>query len=305
MNNFAVAIFGPTGVGKTAISIELAKYFGEIISVDSRQVYQYMNIGTAKPSYSQLEIVKHYLIDIITPDIRYTAAEFKNRSEKIIKEILDKKKIPFLVGGTGLYFTSIFNGMIDIPSISEKTRNSIEEKFENDGQEIMYNLLKEKDPEYAYKIHINDKQRTLRALEIYYETGKKFSCFLQTGNYKKEYQYIKICINMDRESLYKRINERVDLMISNGLVDEVKSLLKMGYNENSPGMKSIGYAEIIQFLLNNISLDEAIYKIKLNSRHYAKRQLTWFRRFEDTKWFENCNVDILKKYIDERLESIN
>jgi len=301
MKALAVAVFGPTGVGKTSISLDIAENTGEIISVDSRQVYKYMDVGTAKPSESQLKQVKHHLIDIITPDKRFTVADFKNQAEVLINEIINRKKIPFLVGGTAMYFNALFSGIVDIPQISEKTKSFLEKKWNEEGQEFLYDLLKEKDPVYSNKIHSNDKQRTLRALEVFFDTGKTFSDFLKTDNVKNDFQYLKICINIDREIVYKRINDRVDEMISSGLVSEVKKLMELGYDEKSPGMSGIGYSEILEHLSGKISLDEAIYKIKLNSRHYAKRQLTWFRSFDDVKWFSNDQKDDIKKYIFEKI----
>jgi tRNA dimethylallyltransferase len=300
MKVFAVTIFGPTGVGKTALSIELAVNSGEIISVDSRQVYQYMDIGTAKPSLFQLQKVKHHLINIITPDIKFSAAEFKKNAEYLMPEIWARNKIPFLVGGTGMYFNALFKGMVDIPDIDKEVQKNLLKDWNEKGQNILYKMLLDKDPEYAAKIHPNDKQRTLRSLEVIIGTGKKFSSYLKTQNLKNDIQYIKIGININRELLYKRIDQRVDEMIASGLLSEVRKLVELGYNENAHGMNGIGYFEFLSFLKNKISYDEAVYLIKKNSRNYAKRQLTWLRSFEDTEWFSNDELENIQNFLNKK-----
>jgi len=305
MNYFAVAIFGPTGVGKTSLALKLTENIGEIISVDSMQVYKYMDIGTAKPTSDELDHVKHHLIDIITPDIQFTAGDFKRSAQKIIPDIIKKKKIPFLVGGTGLYFLSLMRGMVDIPVIDKKIRDYINDKWQKLGQKEMYNLLKINDNDYAKIIHPNDKQRTLRALEVITFTGNKFSYYLNKDNNRKDYKYITIGINIERKKLYDIINARVDKMLEEGFIDEVKKLLDMGYNKNNPGMRAIGYKEIIEYLNNERSIEDTIDLIKRNSRRYAKRQLTWFNKVDNVKWFNNCDYDKIKMFIDEKLLEIS
>jgi tRNA dimethylallyltransferase len=300
MKALAVAIFGPTGVGKTSLSIELAGNNGEIISVDSRQIYKFMDIGTAKPSSQQLEKVNHYLINFITPDIKFSAADFKKNAENLISEILSRNKIPFLVGGTGLYFNALFKGMVDIPPIDKEIQKKLLIELNEKGQPALFKLLEDKDPEYAARIHPNDKQRLLRSLEVIIGTGNKFSSYLKTQNVKNEIQYIKIGINISREILYKRIDQRVDEMISSGFLSEVKKLIELGYDEKSHGMNGIGYFEFLSYLKNKISFDEAVYLIKKNSRNYAKRQLTWFRSYEDAEWFSNEEIENIKIFLDKK-----
>lgn len=301
MNGFAVVLLGPTCTGKTEIALELAENIGEIISVDSMQVYKYMDIGTAKPLPAELNRVKHHLIDIIYPDNQFTAGEFKRESQKLIPEIIKRDKIPFLVGGTGLYFLSLIRGMVDIPKINPIIKEYLIEKHNKVGQERLYNILKRLDPIYANKIHQNDKQRTLRALEVIIGTKRKFSSFLEQQNIKDNFTYIIVGLTIDRNELYERIDRRVDKMIENGLVDEVKFLLSKGYRANSPGLKAIGYKEIIAYFNDVISLDEAINQIKKNTRNYAKRQFTWFKKMDNVVWFDYKEKEIIKSYIKQEI----
>ena len=302
MKEFAICIFGPTGVGKSALAIKLAKSHGEIISVDSRQIYKYMDIGTAKPDQNELKEVKHHLIDIITPDIQFTAGKFKREAQKLIKVIAKDGKIPFLVGGTGLYFSALIRGMINIPIIDEKVKEYLNNKLEIIGQERLFGILERLDNEYSKKIHPNDKQRTFRALEVIIGTKKKFSDFLKENNQKEECKYIIIGINTDREKLYNVINTRVDKMMDAGLIKEVEKLLATGYKKDDPGMKTIGYKEIVDYLVGETSLDEAVYLIKRNSRRYAKRQLVWFRNVKDVNWFENTDFDVINTFINNKIK---
>ncbi len=294
----AIAIFGPTGVGKTSLALKIAKNYGEIISVDSRQVYKYMDIGTAKATKSDIETVPHHMINLITPDQSFTAGRFRREASAVIDNLKSKNKIPLLVGGTGLYFDALIEGLSDIPSVSTSIRESVIDRWLKNGQPAMYELLSLVDSVYAKKIHPNDKQRTLRALEIFYETKKPFSSFfISKKGYESDIKYIKIGINIDRETLYKRIDERVYKMVDMGLVSEVKMLLEMGYSERSPGLNTIGYKEIVSYLKDEISLDVAIKLIQKNSRHYAKRQLTWFRRTDNVTWFENSEDDNIVRFL--------
>ncbi|MCK4796767.1 MAG: tRNA (adenosine(37)-N6)-dimethylallyltransferase MiaA [Spirochaetes bacterium] len=304
MINFAVAIFGPTGVGKTSLALELAKEKGEIISVDSMQVYKYMNIGTAKPSSEEIKEVRHHFIDIITPDIQFSVGDFKRRAQRLIPLIIKRKKIPFLVGGTGLYFSSLMSGMVDIPEINKSVKEYLILKCKKIGQSRMFSILERIDYKYSTRIHPNDTQRTLRALEIFFGTGKRFSDYLCQKNYKKDFKYITIGININRLKLYNAINNRVDEMIEKGFVDEVNLLKKMGYKQSDPGMNAIGYKEILEYLDNKISIDKAIENIKRNSRRYAKRQLTWFRKVDGVNWFENEDFNKIKQYIFDEIEKI-
>ena len=302
----AVAIFGPTAVGKTDLAIRLAQELdGQIISVDSMQVYKYLDIGTAKPSKEELSAVKHHLIDIIEPNVKYSAADFRSSAEAITEVLCRDGKLPLLVGGTGLYYNAIFYGLIDIPTVPQNVRTQLNDMYNEKGLPYLYEMLQEHDPEYAAKIHANDKQRTTRALEVYLATGRTFSSYLATENRKSNIRYIKIGLNTDRSILYDRINRRVDIMIDKGLVDEVQNVLNMGYAENCPGMKGIGYKETVDYLNHRCTEEEMIYQIKQNSRHYAKRQLTWFRSIDDVQWFDVGESDIFtkaKEYINQKME---
>ena len=302
MKDFAVAIFGPTGVGKTTLAVEIADSIGEIISVDSMQVYRFMDVGTAKPVLQDLQKVKHHLIDILTPDEQFTAGEFKRKAEELIDKISSNNKIPFLVGGTGLYFTSLIRGMINMPKVDQIIKKQLISKSGKIGQSRLYEILKRLDPDYAIQIHPNDNQRTLRALEIILGTKQKFSFFQKLENKKTGFKFLNVGIKLERSKLYEIINSRVDGMIENGLVDEVKKLLKMGYNKDNPGMKAIGYKEIIDFLENKISLEKAIDEIKKNSRHYAKRQFTWFNALKDVSWFDAAEKSKIKEFIFNRIK---
>lgn len=303
MTPTAAAIFGPTAVGKTDLSIRLAQYLGgQIISVDSMQVYRYLNIGTAKPSQDELSAVRHHLIDIIDPDQKYSAADFRDSAETLIMQLSQSGIMPLLVGGTGLYYNALFRGLIDIPPVSQDIRNQLHTLYNEKGQSYLYGMLLEHDPNYAAKIHANDKQRTNRALEVYLGTGRTFSSYLATDNHKQDIRYIRIGLNTDRNILYDRINRRVDMMMSMGLTDEVRNVLAMGYAPDCPGMKGIGYRETIQYISGLCTEEEMIYNIKQNTRHYAKRQLTWFRSIDNVQWFDVNDKDLICK-VREYIES--
>jgi len=280
---------GPTAVGKTDLSIEIAKYFnGEIISADSMQIYKFMDIGTAKIKEHEMKGIPHHLIDIILPDEKFTVSNYKKLAMDKISEIDNAGKLPLLVGGTGLYINSLVYEL-DFASIAPNY--SLRQKFEdlamNFGNDYLHKYLSEVDLVSSHKINPNDIKRIIRALEIFETTGKPMS--EQNKNFRDlndKYQLSMICLNMDRAKLYERINTRVDIMIEKGLLEEVSSILNMGYDESLISLQAIGYKEIIQYFNNLCSLDEAIEKIKQGSRNYAKRQLTWFRRDNRIKWLD-------------------
>ena len=283
-----IVICGPTASGKTALSIELAKKInGEIISSDSMQIYKDMDIGTAKPMKEEMQNIKHYLIDFVEPNQRYSVAEFKKDAEKAIEEILQKGKTPIVVGGTGLYVDSLIYG-IEYQDIEfdEKYRKQLEERVEKEGLETLYNEAKNIDSQAVEKISTNDQKRILRILEIYKATGKnKTEQEIESRKNGVKYDYKVFAINMDREKLYERINKRVDIMIESGLVEEVESLLKK-YNEFPTAMQGLGYKEVVEYLQGKLSKEEMIEKIKRETRRYAKRQLTWFRKNKQTIWIQ-------------------
>lgn len=281
-----IVICGPTASGKTALSIELAKKVnGEIISSDSMQIYKDMDIGTAKPTEKEMQGIKHYLIDFVEPNQRYSVAEFKKDAENAIKEVLEKDKTPIVVGGTGLYVDSLIYG-IEYPDIEldEKYREELEKRADKEGLELLYNEAKKIDPQAIEKISKNDKKRILRILEIYKATGKnKTEQEKESRKNGIKYDYKVFAINMDREILYDRINKRVDIMIENGLIEEVEKLLKK-YIEFPTAMQGLGYKEVVEYLQGKITKEEMIENIKRETRRYAKRQITWFKKNKQTIW---------------------
>ena len=284
-----VVIVGPTASGKTALSIELAKKLdGEIISSDSMQIYKDMDIGTAKVTKEEAQGIKHYLVDFVSPDQRYTVSDFKKDAETAIKEILEKGKVPIVVGGTGLYINSLIYGIeYQDMKIDENYRNMLMERAE-DPQELekLWEEANRIDPEAMTKISRNDKKRIIRVLEIYKATGKtKTEQEILSRQKGTEYDYKVFGISMDREKLYERINLRVDLMIQAGLEDEVKNLLNK-YSEFPTAMQGLGYKEVKEYFDGIITREEMIDKIKQESRRYAKRQLTWFRRNNEIIWLD-------------------
>ena len=287
-----VVICGPTASGKTALSIELAKRInGEIVSADSMQIYDEMNIGTAKPDQEEMQGIKHYLIGNIKPTNRYSVSEFKKDAISAIKEIVSKEKMPIVVGGTGLYVNSLVYG-IDYPEIQTNLeyRKKLEKIVEEKGLQYLFEKAVEIDKEAMKKISPNDKKRILRVLEIYKETGKtKTELERESRKNGIPYDYKIFAINMPREILYDRINRRVDIMIEKGLIDEVSSLYEKYGESLLTSMQAIGYKEVVEFLKGNCTKEEMIEKIKMETRRYAKRQLTWFRKIENIQWLDGLN----------------
>ena len=297
-----IVICGPTASGKTALSIKLAKKInGEIVSSDSMQIYKDMNIGTAKPTKEEMQDIKHYLIDFISPNQRYSVADYKNDAEKAIQEIIDKGKIPIVVGGTGLYIDTLIYG-IDYPKIEfdEEYRNELDEREKKEGLNKIYEEAKKIDEEAIKKISPNDKKRIFRILEIYHSTGKnKTEQEIISRQKGPKYDYKVFAINIEREKLYERINKRVDIMIENGLIEEVNKLLTK-YDEFPTAMQGLGYKEVKEFIENKISKEEMIDKIKQESRRYAKRQITWFKKNKQTIWINGLykiedNIELIIK----------
>lgn len=290
MNDKLFILMGPTAVGKTSISIDLAKKLnGEIISADSMQIYKYMDIGTAKVKPYEMNGVPHYLIDIIYPDENFTVSDYKRMATKYIKKINQENKLPIVVGGTGLYINSL---VYKLNFASVPPNEEVRRKLDIFDNEHLHAKLLEVDINSGERISINDRKRIIRALEIWEVSGKTPSEF--NKNFREEtdeYDLVMVCLNMDREKLYQRINDRVDIMIEEGLVEEVKNILNMGYNKDLVSMQGIGYKEIILYLENKINLDEAINIIKQGSRNYAKRQLTWFKRDNRIKWIDINNFE--------------
>ena len=290
-----IVICGPTASGKTALSIELAKRInGEIVSADSMQIYKDMDIGSAKVTVEEMQSIKHYLIDCVYPNERYSVANYKQDAKTAIEEIIKKGKTPIVVGGTGLYIDSLIYEIEykDI-KINEEYRSKLEKIRDEQGLEVLYKKALEIDPEAMEKISPNDFKRITRVLEIYEATGKtKTQQEAESRLNEIPYDYKVFAIDYNREKLYERINKRVDLMIEKGLIDEVKSLLKK-YSEFPTAMQGLGYKEVKQYLDGDISKEEMIEKIKQESRRYAKRQFTWFRKNKQTIWI-NGELDIQK-----------
>ena len=283
-----IVICGPTASGKTALSIELAKKInGEIISADSMQIYKDMDIGTAKPSESEKQGIKHYLLDFVSPDTRYSVAEYKKDATTAIEEILGKGKVPIIVGGTGLYVDTLIYGIeYNEIKIDEQYRKELERIVEEKGLKFLYEKAKNIDPLAMEKISENDKKRILRVLEIYKATGKtKTEQEIESRKNGVKYNYKVFALNMDRQVLYNRINIRVDKMFQSGLIEEVKNL-KEKYNKFPTAMQGLGYKEVVEYLEDKITKEEMIEKIKTETRRYAKRQLTWFRKNKETIWLD-------------------
>ena len=294
-----IVICGPTASGKTALSIELAKKInGEIISCDSMQIYKYMDIGTAKPTLEEQKEVKHHLIDFVEPNQRYSVAEYKKDAEKSIEEILSKGKTPIIVGGTGLYVDSLIYG-IEYPEIEldEEYRKQLEKEIEEKGLESLYNKAKEIDSKAMEKISPNDKKRIMRVVEIYKATGKtKTEQEIESRTHEVKYDYKVFAIKMDREKLYERINKRVDLMVKKGLIEEVQNILKK-YDKFPTAMQGLGYKEAVEYLEGKKTKEEMIDKIKMQTRRYAKRQITWFKKNKQTVWIENNELSKILEVI--------
>lgn len=287
-----VVICGPTASGKTALSIELAKKInGEIVSCDSMQIYKEMDIGTAKTTKEEMQGIKHYMLDIISPEERYSVADYKKEAKNAIREIIKKGKTPIVVGGTGLYVDSLIYE-IEYPNIEfdEEYRKKLEIQVEKEGLENLYEQAKKIDPEAIKKISQNDKKRIIRILEIYHATGyNKTEQERKSREKEPEFDYKVYGLNMPREKLYKRIDLRVDIMIKQGLIEEVEKIYKK-YSKFPTAMQGLGYKEVVEYLNNNLTKEEMIEKIKQETRRYAKRQMTWFRKNKQTIWLDTENT---------------
>ena len=290
MNNKPLIILtGPTSVGKTALSIALAKAIGgEIISADSMQVYRHMNIGTAKITPSQMQGVPHYLIDELEPDEEFNVVRFQQLTKQYMKQIYDNNRIPILVGGTGFYIQAVLYDIDFTENVSDTTyRKELEERLVQEGAQYLHELLTRIDPDSAKAIHPNNSKRVIRALEFAKLTGDKISQHNEEQRGKESpYHFCYFVLNKDRAKLYETINHRVDMMLEQGLLEEVKSLAAKGYHRNLVSMQGLGYKEILAYLEGECTLQEAIELLKRDTRHFAKRQLTWFKREKDVIWVD-------------------
>ena len=281
-------IGGPTASGKSKLAVELAKKInGEIISADSMQIYKDMNIGTAKITNQEMQGIKHYLIDFISPEQRYSVSSFKKDAEDAIEKILSNGKTPIIVGGTGLYIDSLIYGIeFQDEKIDTKYREELNKIAEIEGLEKLYKKAQKIDPEAMAKISANDRKRIIRVLEIYHKTGKtKTEQEKESRKNEVKYNYKVFAITIPREKLYERINKRVDQMLEQGLIEEVEKILEK-YSYFPTAMQGLGYKEVIEYLENKITKEEMIEKIKKETRHYAKRQITWFKKNKETIWLD-------------------
>jgi tRNA dimethylallyltransferase len=292
MDKKILVICGPTAVGKTKFAIKAAlDLHGEIVSCDSMQLYKYMNIGSAKPTADERAMVKHYLVDEIDPAGDFSVVKYQSMAKKAIGEIFAKEKLPVIAGGTGLYLNSLLYDMdFSAPPSKPGFRQSLFKEAEEKGVMAVYDRLKSIDPDSASRIHPNNVKKVIRAIEAA-ESGNKVRDFATEPMVTKDYKAVLVGLARNRDELYDRINERVDILMDMGLVDEVKSLLEMGLNGDDISMKGIGYKEIIGYLQGEYPLEEAVRLIKRNTRHLAKRQMTWFRRYKDMKWFNISDYD--------------
>jgi len=299
-----LVICGPTSVGKSATAIKLAKNLGgEIINCDSMQIYKGFDIGTDKPPFDKREDIPHHLIDILLPSTQFTAADFINRAFEAVKSILKRKRLPIIVGGTGLYLKALINGLFPEKIKDPLIRRRLEQEARDKGLENLWEKLKEVDPHYAQKIGRNDRIRIIRALEVFYATGKPFSeNFSNTKSLLEDFNIIKIGLKLERDRLYKKIENRVDKMFEKGIITEVQNLLLSGLSENSPPFRALGYKHVLQFLREEISLETAISLTKRDTRHYAKRQMTWFRKMEGIQWFFSYDLSSIIEYIKSNLK---
>lgn len=288
MKQHLLVIVGPTAVGKTALSIRLAKRFhGEIISCDSMQVYQGMDIGTAKATEEERAEVPHHLIDIIPPDVAFSVQEFQRLARQKIQEVHSRKHLPILVGGTGLYIEAVtYDYRVPPAGQDFEIRNQYQRFAEEHGNEALHQKLEEIDPITAKRLHPNDVKRVIRALEVYHLTKKPFSSFEQAEKRPYYNSMLWIGLTMPREILYQRINERVDRMLEEGFIEEVKKLYKKGYDTHLTSMQAIGYKEILSYLKGEISFTDSVELIKQGTRKYAKRQFSWFKRLRNIHWFD-------------------
>jgi tRNA dimethylallyltransferase len=297
-NKQLIVIAGPTAVGKTSFAIDLALYFNtEIISADSRQFYKEMTIGTAKPTFQELNAAKHHMIDSLSIAENYDAGKFSEEAEELLKELFLKFNKVVLVGGSGMYVKALCDGLDSIPEVADEIREELNQSWINGNKEILLRELQENDPEYYETVDHNNRQRVTRGIEVFRATGRPYSSFRKGDKKKaiKDYSVIKIGLELDREELYKRINERMDQMISDGLFKEAEKLYK---HRKLNALQTVGYREIFSFLDGEYDKEEAIRLLKRNSRRYAKRQMTWFKRDEEFIWFNPMDGKKVVHYIE-------
>ena len=308
MAKIVIIIVGPTCSGKTNLSLKLSQLIPvEIISADSRQFYKYLDIGTAKPSKNQLQKAPHHLIDFLDPSENYDVSMFEKDAEKIIDQIYKKNKTPIVVGGSGLYIKALIDGIFENADKDEEYRNELLQKRKEFGNEYLYEELKKADPVSAEKMLPQNWKRVMRALEVLHTTGEPIWKHHQKQSSSKDKKYLfkQFGLNWDREILYKNIDKRVDEMIEVGFVDEVKNILKNGFDKNLNSLNTVGYKEIIQHLEGELSIERAIELINRNTRHYAKRQMTWFKKDERIQWFDINDINELDQIAKKIIQILN
>ncbi len=293
-----IIVIGPTASGKTKLAVELAKiYQTEVISSDSRQIYKYMSIGTAKPTNEEMQGIKHHLIDFLEPDIDYSAGIFEKDAQKIVNELNSKGKIPIIAGGSGLYVKALVEGLFGDDKSPEtlEVRNRLKEKLSTEGKEALYEELSRVDPKSAEKYSDKNSRRIIRALEYYYSEGKLFSEAHHEDTVKDLYQPIYLALDWDREVIYNRINLRTELMWKNGLIEETEAILSKGFDRSLNSLNTVGYKECIAYMEGEWSKETAIEEMKKNTRRYAKRQLTWNRRIENVNYLKAEEENLISK----------
>ena len=283
-----VVIAGPTASGKSGLAVDLSlQLHGEIVNADSMQVYRYMDVGTAKPSPSERRTIPHHLLDVVDPDEEFNAAIYRSLAVPTIRDVLAREKACFVVGGTGLYIKTLLGGLLQVPHADAGLRQELRDQAEKQGLEAMHKRLEERDPVSAKKIHAHDKVRILRALEIIELTKKPVSALAQGHGFRDApFEALKICLQIDRDELYHRINERSLLMVERGLVEETETLLAKGYSPELKTMKSLGYRHAVRHLQGRYDQEEMVRQLQLDTRRYAKRQLTWFRADPSVSWVD-------------------
>lgn len=298
-----ILIAGPTAVGKSHIAVGLAKHLEtEIISCDSRQIYKELRIGTAVPDISELAGIRHHFLQNKSIHRYYNASMFENEVLELLNDLFTTKNVVIMAGGSGMYIDAVCKGIDDLPSVDEEIRNQLQNQYQNEGIESLRTMLKKLDPEYYQTVDLKNTKRILKALEVSLMTGKSYSSFLTNPKKERSFEMIKIGLNIQREVLYERINTRVDRMIQQGLVDEAKRYFEF---RNLNALNTVGYKEIFLYLEGTMTLDAAIDLIKRNTRKYARRQLTWFRKCNDMKWFDPPDMSEIKEYVNEQLRSIS